>query len=174
MTTNKELAERLRRAICNEFGAAQSYADNVFVRVQDDGEGTPLNEWLNRILPLDAERGQDSTEQVPAQPQSGEAKEPNNLLALVIRWRDFHTKSAGLLPEIAKDKEKFSEFLTSISKQEAQLLVDTADAITTQGGVMEPCIGENCGSTTPKLHSADCFAEHERVVGAAISAEERK
>lgn len=27
------------------------------------------------------------------------------------------------------------------------------------------CAGKNCGSTVPGLHSADCFAEHERVTG---------
>ena len=30
---------------------------------------------------------------------------------------------------------------------------------------MEPCAGRNCGSTTPNLHSAECFEDYEKSTG---------
>jgi hypothetical protein len=38
--------------------------------------------------------------------------------------------------------------------------------------VQEPCKGKNCGSVNPRLHSAECFAEHEKTVGHSHGAEE--
>ena len=34
-----------------------------------------------------------------------------------------------------------------------------------QAQVVEPCKGHNCGSISPKLHSAECFDEHEALAG---------
>jgi hypothetical protein len=32
---------------------------------------------------------------------------------------------------------------------------------------MQPCAGRNCGSTNPKLHSAECFEDYEKSTGMA-------
>jgi hypothetical protein len=34
-----------------------------------------------------------------------------------------------------------------------------------QAPAVEPCKGHNCGSINPKLHSAECFDEHEALAG---------
>jgi len=60
----------------------------------------------------------------------------------------------------------------------ASVLAVSPDSITTartglqdaikqeEAQAVEPCAGKNCGTTNPKLHSAECFAEHESAIGA--------
>ena len=52
---NERIKELLREAICKHFGVGVDYAENLFVRVYDDGEGAPLDEFVSEIAALLAE-----------------------------------------------------------------------------------------------------------------------
>jgi len=43
---------RIRDAICKQFGVDADYAESLYVRVYDDGEGEPLNQWIDEIAAI--------------------------------------------------------------------------------------------------------------------------
>jgi len=48
---------------------------------------------------------------------------------LLQRWIDYHTKAAGMTPEIVLDKDKFQAFLDNVECKEAELLNETIRAL---------------------------------------------
>lgn len=67
-------------------------------------------------------------------------------------------KEEWLFPEavVPVDAETTAALVVEIHR-----LIDVVGGMALAQPKQEPCKGKNCGSTNPKLHSAECFDEHE-------------
>jgi len=65
------------------------------------------------------------------------------------------------------DKELMQQALAALNHVNVQDRVQIITALRERlvQPEMQPCVGRNCGSTNPNLHSAECFEDYEKATG---------